>query len=285
MITSGLGVQYQTDLMHMQNLSKENDNFKYVLVTIDCFSRFLYLYPLKNKTSQGIIRGFKEIFKDRIPHVIQSDQGSEFTNRAFQTFLKENNVRHFHTNSELKASICERVIRTVKQVLYRYFTHNKTLNYVSVLSEICRGYNTTFHVAIGCPPADVDYSNQEQIFHRLYGDMTPKKPKLTIGTPVRISKSRGNFVKSALASWTEEIFFVSQCRRGDPPTYQLKDYHGEVIDGRFQREELQPITKNNNIYNIEKILSTRKKGKKTQYLVKWLGYPSKFNSWVSDLYK
>ena len=36
------------------------------------------------------------------------------------------------------------------------------------------------------------------------------------------------------------------------------------------------------MYEIEKILKKRGKGKNVQYLVKWLGYPNKFNSWVSN---
>ena len=36
------------------------------------------------------------------------------------------------------------------------------------------------------------------------------------------------------------------------------------------------------IYEIEKILKTRKGHGKTEYLVKWLNHPSKQNSWVSE---
>ena len=36
------------------------------------------------------------------------------------------------------------------------------------------------------------------------------------------------------------------------------------------------------VYQIEKILKTPKHRRQTQYLVKWLGYPSEQNSWVSE---
>ena len=39
---------------------------------------------------------------------------------------------------------------------------------------------------------------------------------------------------------------------------------------------------NEDIYEIEKILKTRKHKGEKQYLVKWLGYPSEQNSWVSE---
>ena len=37
-----------------------------------------------------------------------------------------------------------------------------------------------------------------------------------------------------------------------------------------------------NVYQIEKILKTRKHKGQTEYLVKWLGYPNEQNSWVPE---
>ena len=45
------------------------------------------------------------------PIRLQTDKGTEFTNRVFQKFLKEQNV---HYNQETKVSIVERFNRTLK---------------------------------------------------------------------------------------------------------------------------------------------------------------------------
>lgn len=37
------------DLADVSNLSSENDGYKFLLVLIDIFSRFLFIIPLKNK--------------------------------------------------------------------------------------------------------------------------------------------------------------------------------------------------------------------------------------------
>ena len=52
-------------------------------------------------------------------------------------------------------------------------------------------------------------------------------------------------------------------------------------------EELQKVIKTDDVYKIETILKKRKKGRRVQYLVKWLGYPESFNSWIfkQDLQK
>ena len=50
------------------------------------------MFPLKNKNYNEIINSFKDIFKKfkRVPKFIQSDEGSEFTNKHVQNFFKNN---------------------------------------------------------------------------------------------------------------------------------------------------------------------------------------------------
>ena len=38
--------------------------------------------------------------------------------------------------------------------------------------------------------------------------------------------------------------------------------------------------KEDDVYEVEKILKSRGKGKNREVFVKWLGYPTKFNSWI-----
>ena len=62
------------------------------------------------------------------------------------------------------------------------------------------------------------------------------------------------------------------------------DLNGEIIDGFFYNEELvlvgQARLSDDKTFKIERILRTKGRGANKQALVKWLGYPDKFNSWV-----
>ena len=60
---------------------------------------------------------------------------------------------------------------------------------------------------------------------------------------------------------------------------------GEGLDGIFYEQELQKVKITDEVYIIEKVLKTKKVKGKTEYLVKWRGFPDKFNSWVKDLIK
>ena len=60
--------------------------------------------------------------------------------------------------------------------------------------------------------------------------------------------------------------------------YKIEDLAGEPIKGSFYEEQLQ-ITEQTT-FRVAKILRKRKlRGGKEQVLVRWSGYPDKFNSW------
>ena len=65
--------------------------------------------------------------------MVQSDAGTKFKNKAFQTFLKKHDVRHFVTYNETKAQIVERFNRTLKQLMWRMFTTTSSYNYLDEL--------------------------------------------------------------------------------------------------------------------------------------------------------
>ena len=98
---------------------------------------------------------------------------------------------------------------------------------------------------------------------------------------VRISKVKSVFEKGYLPNWTEEIFTVDSINtKYHPITFKLKDYNGEVIEGSFYRYEIQPIDRDENIYRVERILKTERRGGDTWYFVHWKGYPSSMDSWI-----
>ncbi len=52
----------------------------------------------------------------------------------------------------------------------------------------------------------------------------------------------------------------------------------------FHFSELIPAPKvtDKTAFEVEKVVRTRKRGKKTEYLVKYAHYPSSFNRWITD---
>ena len=168
--------QFQADLIDFSRLQKYNDDFKFILVVIDVFSKYAYVECIKNNSSMSVIAVFSKTLKQSGHFsTLQTDLGTEFTNKAFRSWLKHHIIHFFTThNHELKASIAERFIRTIKEKLWRYFTYENKQKYTHVIQKLVHAYNHTYHRSIQRSPVQVNPSNQESVWLTLYGSLRPK---------------------------------------------------------------------------------------------------------------
>ena len=105
---------------------------------------------MKNKTARSLLEAFDSIlFEGRKPEKFRMDKGTEFLNESFQQHLKKKNIHFYTANNEPKASVVERVNRTLKSKLYCYFTAVNSLRYIDVLQDLVDSYNNTYHRSIG----------------------------------------------------------------------------------------------------------------------------------------
>ena len=82
----------------MQSLSKCNKGIKYLSCAIDLFSKYAWVVPLKDIKGNSIVNAFQKIISEgRKPNKIWVDQGSEFYNKLFKSFLRINNIEMFST--------------------------------------------------------------------------------------------------------------------------------------------------------------------------------------------
>ena len=267
----------------MREFSKENDGYNYLLTVIDCFSKYAWAIPIKNKTPEEIIKSFDYIFKERRPIKLQTDKGKEFKNKKFQSFLKEHNVIWFTTDSEFKASIVERFNRTLKTKMWKYFTQFGTRKWIDIVDDLVYNYNNTYHTSIKMMPIEGSKKeNETQVYKNLYTNevKTNKVNKFKVGDKVRISKYKSVFEKGYLPNWTTELFTVSKVLKTSPVTYKIKDFNDDEVTGIFYEQELVKFDKQDQDFEVEKILKTRIKNRKKEYFIKWKGYPSSMNSWI-----
>ena len=283
MICPGVDHLWQIDLVDVSSLSEYNDGNRFLLTCIDCLSRFAWVVPIKNKSSSSILEAFASLIGVRKPTYLQSDKGSEFLNSAFQAFLKANRILFYTSeNDDIKCALVERYNRTLKTRMWRYFTYSNSLRYIDVLPSLVKSYNETVHSTIKTAPSLVTVHNERDLQRRLYKESPAVKAKFVVGDSVRISEVKRKFKKGYLPSWTRELFKVVKVIPTSPPTYSIVDYSKEPIRGKFYAEELQKV-KDSGVFKVEKVIKTRKKNGKSEYLVRWLGYPPKFDSWVDKI--
>ncbi|GFV77967.1 uncharacterized transposon-derived protein F54H12.3 [Trichonephila clavipes] len=85
-------------------------------------------------------------------------------------------------------------------------------------------------------------------------------------------------------NWRRELFIVFEIVQRIPIVYRLKDLQGEEIKGTYYEAELQKVV-DSGFYPVENVIKERKRRGTTEYFVKFLGYPERFNDWVTDIQK
>ena len=135
--------------------------------------------------------------------------------------------------------------------------------------------------SIGMAPKDVTWKNEGVVWKRLYGKrlkVSQKKPRFKVGDHVRLNQKHRTFKKSYLPGWTEEVFTVQRVLlRGSVPAYKIRELDDTPLEGTFYEQDLQKVyMSGDSLFRIDKVLK-RQKG---QALIKWKGWPDKYNSWI-----
>jgi hypothetical protein len=283
----------QTDLADVQSLAPKNNNIRYLLLCIDTFSRRAWIRPLPNKSAAVVTVAMKSVL-DEIGEPVKrllSDSGTEYTAMQFQRLLKEYNIKHTRSTSEVKSPHVERFTGTFKRLMHMYMTENETLKYIDQLDNLLASYNSRFHRSINMSPNMADDPKNRDIVidvlnRKRYGPIAQKRsksePAFKVGDIVRLKIHPGAFKKGHSEQFTGEMFKIHSIIDTLPITqFEVTNYAGdEVVRGRFGSSELQLCT--NPVFKIEKVLESRRaKNGKLQHKVKWLHFGSEFNEWIN----
>ena len=129
----------------------------------------------------------------------------------------------YYIYSDKKASIVERVQRTIRNKIGRIFTENGNNNWINHIDTIVHTYNNSYHTSIRMRPAEVTEEHYVRIRLRLYPGLKVKPAKFKVGQKVRIISAREKFSKEYETRWTEEIFRIKAVQETKPVTYLLED--------------------------------------------------------------
>ena len=294
-MVDGANEMWDVDLADVSNTDDENDGMKFLLVTVDIFSRKAHVQPLKGKKSEEVVEALKKIFHEEKPTKIRSDKGGEFVNSKVSKFLVGENVLHTVTQNEVKANYAERFIKTLKNKLNHMFLHKHNLRYLEVLQDLVDGYNSTVHEGIDTTPNKSSVKNKEdelwedQYVYPFWKDLQKRKGKnkkkshfaYKIGQRVKISFLREPFSREYHQKWTSEIFTIKKrTKLSGIPVYEVDDFAGDPIKGLFYQNELQKVEFDPD--RAFKIVARRGRGKNKRVKVRWLGWPKKYDQWLPE---
>ena len=188
---------WSLDILDLKDYGPENNRgYRYVLVTIDNFSKYGWTVPLKNKNAQTIKDSFENILinSKRKPNLVESDRGKEFYNNIFQDFLNKNNIKLYSRNSSYGAVFAERFNRTIRDLLKRSVFENGDGNWIDVLATITKQYNKRIHSSTKLTPIQASLKKNEGYVYKNLLDKRKKiKPKFQINDLIRTADLKRTF--------------------------------------------------------------------------------------------
>lgn len=270
------------DLNDMMPYKKENDDYAYIFVIEDIFTRKAWALALKDKKSKTVVSALANLIEKvkAHPQYIWTDKGGEFYNADMTKLLKKFKMSQYSVYSINKVAPVERLNQTLKHIMFKILTEKQSHRWIDILDDVVNTYNNTIHSAIHLTPNDA-YKQPKKIIDDDNIIEEIQKPKFKVGDYVRISRLKGNFEKGYDERWSREVFQIVEIDYSYPITYKLNDLMRDPIEGSFYEPELQK-TDLQDFALVESVLSRRNKNKKKEMFVKWSGWPAKFNSWLPE---
>lgn len=246
----------------------KNHGYKYVLVCIDGYSRYLMTRLLKTKTGKEVAAKMNDIIKTYgAPDCINCDRGSEFVNDIFRTqILNKYNIKMYHMVSENKSVFAERVIRTIKESIMVPFNRSNGI-WADYIDNAVKKHNEHKNNDTGYTPNQIWKENYvymedaEPDSDRM--SMKDRTPQFGIGEYVRIVSKPSVLQKKSLTfKWSRTLYEVVGIDDSVKPImYEVKNsendsvcrrkyYHWELL-----KSKCIPVTKS--------IIQTRKQSERT----------------------
>ena len=160
---------WAADLIDLRSHANVNGGMKYILMVIDCFSKYGYAVPIKYKTGVEVTEAFESLFEKETPKFLWVDKGAEFYNSDLKNLLKKYDIKMYSTHNAEKVSVVERWNRTIKTKLWKYFSANGTYKYTDILQALTDKYNRTKHRSTGYTPVEAKKAvNHDKVFKNLF---------------------------------------------------------------------------------------------------------------------
>ena len=288
--------QIQADLIDVRELSGRNDGVKYLLLLIDLFSRKVWVLPLINKsaaTTRDALRAWIESLGNRRCELLATDRGLEFNNRPVRDLLRRYNIEQQFKSGTSKACYAERANKSIQTLIYKYLTSAQSTRYIDKLDSIVESYNHRPHRSLNnATPHEADKPRSQRwirgILQRAHVERrarAKKAPKLKVGDTVRVkilTKKVSGDSRAYVPQFKGEYFTIVEVKRNMMvPMYVIKSQDtGETITDSFYAEELQKVE--GDVYQVERVLARRGRGRNRQLLVKWMFFGPQHNSWIRE---
>ena len=146
----------QMDILGPFPLTKSGN--KYLLVIVDCFTKWVEAFPVKNITAKTVAKVFVNQFISRhgVPQEVHTDQGKNFESKLFSKLMqllgiKKTRTTALHPQSDGQV---ERQHQTIVNYLAKYISENQK-DWDEWVPMFLLAYRSSKHETTGVTPAEL----------------------------------------------------------------------------------------------------------------------------------
>jgi transposase InsO family protein len=205
------GEKFQADLVDMTKYKWHNQGYGWILTVIDIYSRKAWAFKLKNKSTQEVLQTLRPLLISEKVKILHTDNGSEFTSNEFQSMCHQLQVKQIFgpPYSPHSQGHIERFNRTLKSMLFKYFTWNQTKIWIDILEKFVDQYNHTTHSSTLMKPITQE---AKRAFRPIKQPPIPQK--YPVGATVRVALRNDPqyrkkiFEKKYTVQWTRDTYQI-----------------------------------------------------------------------------
>ena len=289
---------FECDLMDVygrraSDVVKVNEGYVFLLLVINAQTKMVYFRPLRGKGGSEVAESLYDIFTNDIRPdtsafheiLLHCDHGKEFYNAHVSKITNKLGIHLYSSQSDNKAAVVERSIRTIRGRLVRAMEMNGE-SWISLIARVVNLYNNAYNRSIGMSPFEAVGNFPKALFNlaqsreRENKEFSLGSPKFSIGDIVRLKvKAKTAWRKGALRKFTNEVFRIVRVRKTSYKyVYTVNAMDGEHILGQFDANMLKPAVEER-LHKIQ-ILGERVRNGIREVRVHWDGYPQSADEWV-----
>ena len=235
---------------------KNNRGYRYILVVINNFSKFVSTIPLKNKYAQSITDAFSETIKssNRKPNLLETDDGKEYVDKIFNEFLKKNNIKRYSRYTDKGAVFAKQFNRTIRKLSKTPVFLAGNADWLSELPSVIKQYTNTIHSSTKRTPNQAfKKSNEKLVYSNLQDRRDKQQSEFKLGQLVRTADIKKVFSKGDSTNWSYKLYTITEIIHDTIPSYTIN-----YLPERYNENLLLPtkltLDENNQVMKELKIV-------------------------------
>jgi acid phosphatase class B len=224
---------YQIDIIIYDRY--EFNKYKYILMCIDVYSRYLQARPMTNRKMETIIEKLKDIF-DKMGKPVNLNADNEFNTNKFNQLMKDQNISvHYSQPYEInKNAIVERANRTIAQRIQKWRIATGKYDWPSILPKIVNNFNNSVNRNIKGTPNEI-FKHKKQNLQRIIR----VKPSFNVNDLVRIKIYKNVFAKGDSITYSKDLYTIEKIVANK---YELKNIKtNEILKTLYKDYEIRKV--------------------------------------------